>query len=132
MERKRVDTIEDALKKDGIDLDKMRLNRLLMLMHHLSALAADVALEVELLLNQQGKFRYEIKHTHKMIRKLIAQNYKHLFGRLSDEQIEAYGEDSDDLEKLVYKWAGLPPMFSGIQIRSQKAPEKGSRKFNVD
>lgn len=127
---KNIETIEDALKYDGIELDKLRLNKLLMVMHHLSALAGDVAMEVELLLNQQGKFKYEIKHTHRMVRKLIAQNHKHLFGKLTDEQIELYGEDSDDLEKIVYKWAGLPPMFSGIKIKGNSKPEKMGSKFN--
>lgn len=107
-----------------------RLNSVLMVAHHLSSLAADMMTEAELLMSAAGKFRYEIKHTHREVRKLLGCNHRQLFGRLSDAQIDKYNSDSDELEKLVYKWAGLPPMFSGIKIKGNSKPEKISKKFN--
>lgn len=83
------------------------LNNSLLLMYQLSLLQENICADIGRIFRSKGALVFEIKHTHKMIKKLILDNHKSFLSNLSQEQIDVICEDADDLEKVVNKWAGI-------------------------
>lgn len=83
------------------------LNNRLLLMYQLSLLQENICADIGRIFRSKGALVFEIKHTHKMIKKLILDNHKSFLGNLSQEQMDVICEDADDLQKIVNKWAGI-------------------------
>lgn len=83
------------------------LNNRLLLMYQLSLLQENICADIGRIFRNKGALVFEIKHTHKMIKKLILDNHKSFLGSLSQEQMDVICADADDLQKIVNKWAGI-------------------------
>ena len=83
------------------------LNNRLLLMYQLSLLQENICADIGRIFRSKGALVFEIKHTHKMIKKLILDNHKSFLGNLSQEQMDVICDDADDLQKIVNKWAGI-------------------------
>lgn len=83
------------------------LNNRLLLMYQLSLLQENICADIGRIFRSKGALVFEIKHTHKMIKKLILDNHKSFLGNLSQEQMDVICEDADDLQKIVNEWAGI-------------------------
>lgn len=83
------------------------LNKRLLLMYQLSLLQENICDDIGRIFRRKGALVFEIKHTHKMIKKLILDNHRSFLGNLSQEQMDAICEDADDLQRLVNKWVGI-------------------------
>ena len=83
------------------------LNNRLLLMYQLSLLQENICADIGRIFRSKGALVFEIKHTRKMIKKLILDNHKSFLGNLSQEQMDVICEDADDLQKIVNKWAGI-------------------------
>ena len=83
------------------------LNNRLLLMYQLSLLQENICADIGRIFRSKGALVFEIKHTHKMIKKLILDNHKSFLGNLSQKQMDVICEDADDLQKIVNKWAGI-------------------------
>lgn len=83
------------------------LNNRLLLMYQLSLLQENICADIGRIFRSKGALVFEIKHTHKMIKKLILDNHKSFLGSLSQEQMDVICDDADDLQKIVNKWAGI-------------------------
>lgn len=83
------------------------LNNRLLLMYQLSLLQENICADIGRIFRSKGALVFEIKHTHKMIKKLILDNHKSFLGNLSQEQMDVICDDADDLQKIVNEWAGI-------------------------
>lgn len=83
------------------------LNNRLLLMFQLSLLQENICDDIGRIFKSKDVLVFEIKHTHKMIKKLILENHKSFLGSLTQEQMDGVCDDADDLQRLVNKWAGI-------------------------
>lgn len=83
-------------------------NTLLLLASHLATLQANIADEIEQMYKAKGVYQFSIKHNHKKIIQLLKENTTSVFfKRMNQEQVLVYGDDAEELERVVYAWAGL-------------------------
>lgn len=83
-------------------------NTLLLLASHLATLQANIADEIEQMYKAKGVYQFSIKHNHKKIIQLLKENTSSVFfKRMNEEQVLVYGDDAEELERVVYAWAGL-------------------------
>lgn len=90
------------------DEDQFRRAALLLLTYHLSTLQINVALEIEQLYRKHGHYRFEIKHNHEKIKKLLRQNHAgDYYSDISQEGLDKLGEDAELFERMTYSWLGI-------------------------
>lgn len=60
--------------------------------------------DIRRLLEEKGRWKYEIKHNMKQIQELCARNIKNdsFFGRMSQDAIDVYFDGYERLEKMIY------------------------------
>lgn len=75
------------------------LNNRLLLMYQLSLLQENICADIGRIFRSKGALVFEIKHTHKMIKKLILDNHKSFLGNLSQEQMDVICEDATTCRK---------------------------------
>lgn len=102
-----------ASLKDAMTEEEMRqLKKRLYLIYQLSSLQLNLTYEIEWALKGRDKYRYTIKNFHKKIQALIRNNTNVGFWKgMTQEQLDTLADDADELEKLVYGWAGLKQDF---------------------
>ena len=105
-----METLHDVMVSKGVKFtpeEKRDLNNRLLLLAQLSTLQENVCSDVERIFKEHGFYRFEIKHNHKQIKKLVKTNFSQFFDTLSPEQLDMYCDDADDLQELVNKVAGI-------------------------
>ena len=101
-----LDKIE--INNDWTDEEILHRNTLLLLMNQLSTLQINIAAELEQIYKDHKVYNFAIKHNHKNIKKLLAENTSNtFFKRMNREQELLYGDDAEVLERIIYQWAGL-------------------------
>ena len=79
-----------------------------LLICQISTLQSNLAQELEGIYKDHGFYNYSIKKNHKRIQELVKENVNQQFYRgLTDEQGQIFSNNAEDLERLVYVWAGL-------------------------
>lgn len=104
-----MDSLKDIMKQGKLSpegLDEVR--KLLMVSFQLNTLLMNTWCSLENVFKRHGYYVFEIKHNHKQIKNLIRHKYSGFWENLSEQQIDTVCGDADELERLVYKWAGLP------------------------
>lgn len=97
-----------SLKGGMTEEETIQLKKRLYLIYQLSTLQLNLTYEIEWSLRNRDRYRYTIKNFHKKIQALIRNNTNADFWRgLSQEQLDLLADDADDLERMVYGWAGL-------------------------
>lgn len=105
-----METLHDVMVSKGVRFtpeEKRDLNNRLLLLAQLSTLQENVCSDVERIFKEHGFYRFDIKHNHKQIKRLVKTNFSQFFDTMSPEQLDMYCNDADDLQKLVNKWAGI-------------------------
>lgn len=82
--------------------DMKQRDKLLLAMHILSAIQMVAVKDLENLLNKQGIYRHEIKHTHKQIDNLVKKNYRNIFGDKYDEFTEQWSIACERVEEIIW------------------------------
>ncbi len=97
--------------RDKMPEEEQRIiNTELLLLVHLSSLQQNIALNIEEQFRKYSQYKMTIKHNHEKIKSLIrGTNNNEFWERLSQEQIDSIADDADDLEDIIFKWAGLKP-----------------------
>lgn len=101
-----LDKIEDP--KDWTLEEAYKRNALTLLMSQLSNLQSSCAFDLEQLYRKHGVYNFTIKHNHKRIMDLIEENQAtQFYKRLSYAQKDVYIGDANNLEDMIYAWAGI-------------------------
>lgn len=108
---------EIEINEKWTDEEMDRRNRLLLLVSQLSTLQMNIAKEIEQLYQQKGAYNFLIKHNHRKIISLLDENTASIFfKRINDGQALVYADNAEQLEKLVFVWAGLQKADKSMKI----------------
>ena len=100
-----------SLKESMTEEEIRQLKKRLYLIYQLSTLQLNLTYEMEWMLKGRDKYKYTIKNFHKKIQALIRNNTNVNFWKgMSQEQLDILADDADELDRIVYGWAGLEPL----------------------
>lgn len=89
---------------------RRKINKSILLCHHLSTLQDNLFKDIELELRKCGDFKLEVKHNHGRIKALMdKQRLKldNVWMNATEEQIECFCHDAEELERIVREWGNL-------------------------
>ena len=97
-------TLNDALNEVGGDALRKRVNQLLLGVQTLACVQDNLMDDIRRLLQDNGKYKFQLKRNMKQIQALVKTNMQSgaFFGKLSQEAIDAYMVEYEELEKKVY------------------------------
>lgn len=102
-----VSELNARLRERGIQVDYGLLNRKLFLLHQLWAASYDVSRDLERDFEALGVYKFEVKHAHKEIKRLLSKQTQALYRSVSLDDFIDFGTDTDSLISLLYEWAGI-------------------------
>lgn len=99
--------LNKELQEQGIKIDYLTINKKLFLMHQLSAVSLDIAVELQREFEKLSIYKFQIKHNHREIKRLCVKQTQDFFKAISIDELINFGEDTDSLHDLLYRWVGL-------------------------
>lgn len=80
-----------------------RVHRKLLIIQMLACVQCNLMDEIKAILEEQKKYRYELKHNMKQIRELCFRNIRNesFFGSMSQDTMDNYMDDFERLEKMI-------------------------------
>lgn len=84
-----------------------RMRRLLILSSLIASSQSSVWYELEQLFKRNGFYRFDIKHNCKTVKNLVKTRFLDFFESLDEKESDMWCGDYEQLEKMVFEWAGL-------------------------
>lgn len=83
-----------------------RVHRKLVGVQMLACVQTNLMDDIKALLEETGEYKYQLKHNLKQIRDLCSRNIRNeaFFGKLSQQAVDAYMDDYERLEKMIYEF----------------------------
>lgn len=100
------ETLTTTLLDPAFEPYKERIMRKLLGIQMLASVQENLCLDIERILNEHGRFRYEIKMNLNQLKKAVRVNINNdsFFGRMSQEQIDRHMDSYEPLEKMIYEY----------------------------
>lgn len=97
--------LKEAISEE--EYDKVRLNRLIMLMLHLDTTMSDVMYWLAEEFKIRGIYRYEIKKYMKIIHEKLKSNPKNDWTEIDEERTDVFCRDAEMFEDMCRRFVGL-------------------------
>lgn len=103
-----MENLKTLIHKSNLSDEQItEISRMLLLSYHLSTLQMNVWNSLENIFKRNGFYKFEIKHNHRQIKKLVRASYPDFMKALDDRKADALCSDTEEFERIVYDWAGI-------------------------
>lgn len=102
------ETLKTTLLGPEFEPYKDEIMRKLIGIQMLASVQDNLCRDIESILTEHGKYRYQMKMNMRQLHRDVMVNIKNdsFFGRMSPEQIEGHIKNYEPLEKMVYEYIG--------------------------